>query len=59
MGQQEGGESASVAARPISGRVVAEVLRGVAQVDFMPSVVCGLFFVAIAAFLEAFRKVSA
>ncbi|MFE4516583.1 urea transporter [Kitasatospora sp. NPDC056783] len=46
MGQQIGGESASVAARPISGRVVAEVLRGVAQVDFMPSVVCGLFFVA-------------
>ncbi|WBP86060.1 urea transporter [Kitasatospora cathayae] len=26
--------------------MVAEVLRGVAQVDFMPSAVCGLFFVA-------------
>ncbi|MFD8750342.1 urea transporter [Kitasatospora sp. NPDC059577] len=26
--------------------MVAEVLRGVAQVDFMPSVVCGLLFVA-------------
>ncbi|MFE6050708.1 urea transporter [Kitasatospora sp. NPDC056446] len=46
MGQQKGGERAAEAARPISVRVVAEVLRGVAQVDFMPSVVCGLFFVA-------------
>ncbi|MFD4657690.1 hypothetical protein ACFWP2_18910 [Kitasatospora sp. NPDC058444] len=46
MGLQQGGESASVATRPISGRVVAEVLRGVAQVDFMPSVVCGILFVA-------------
>ncbi|MFF2073934.1 urea transporter [Kitasatospora sp. NPDC058162] len=32
--------------RPISVKLVVQVLRGVAQVDFMPSAVCGLFFVA-------------
>ncbi|MEV7599265.1 urea transporter [Kitasatospora sp. NPDC089797] len=32
--------------RPISVKLVVEVLRGIAQVDFMPSAVCGLFFVA-------------
>ncbi|MFJ9771400.1 urea transporter [Kitasatospora sp. NPDC101157] len=50
MGQQMGGEGtpegASAAARPISVELAVEVLRGVAQVDFMPSAVCGLFFVA-------------
>ncbi|MFI8456139.1 urea transporter [Kitasatospora sp. NPDC085464] len=46
MGQYEGGESTVAPARPISVRLVAEVLRGVAQVDFMPSAVCGLLFVA-------------
>ncbi|MEU9040451.1 MULTISPECIES: urea transporter [unclassified Kitasatospora] len=46
MGQQKGGESTAAAARPISVRLVAEVLRGVAQVDFMPSVMCGLLFLA-------------
>ncbi|MFF9641886.1 urea transporter [Kitasatospora aureofaciens] len=50
MGQQEGGggapEGASAAVRPISVELVVEVLRGVAQVDFVRSAVCGLFFVA-------------
>ncbi|MFE3876836.1 urea transporter, partial [Kitasatospora sp. NPDC059146] len=31
--------------RPLSVKLVVEVLRGVAQVDFMPSAVCGLLFV--------------
>lgn len=50
MGLQKGGEGASEGApgvvRPISVKLVVEVLRGIAQVDFMPSAVCGLFFVA-------------
>ncbi|MFF2141554.1 urea transporter [Kitasatospora sp. NPDC058190] len=54
MAQQKGGEGvfgetsegAAGVARPISVKSVAEVLRGVAQVDFMPSAVCGLLFVA-------------
>ncbi|MEU5388779.1 urea transporter [Kitasatospora cineracea] len=46
MGQQWGGEKAAAAIRPVFGRFPAEVLRGVAQVDFMPSAVCGLFFTA-------------
>ncbi|MDH6707617.1 urea transporter [Kitasatospora sp. MAA19] len=46
MGQKKGGSGDSEVARPISLTLVVEVLRGVAQVDFMPSAVCGLFFVA-------------
>ncbi|MBO1416678.1 urea transporter [Streptomyces sp. FH025] len=41
----EAPEGPSGATRPISVTLVVEVLRGVAQVDFMPSAVCGLFFV--------------
>ncbi|MFJ4187166.1 urea transporter [Kitasatospora sp. NPDC089509] len=50
MGQLKGGEGTSEevpgVVRPISVKLVVEVLRGIAQVDFMPSAVCGLFFVA-------------
>ncbi|MFJ8471317.1 urea transporter [Kitasatospora sp. NPDC094011] len=50
MGQLKGGEGASGevpgVVRPISVKLVVEVLRGIAQVDFMLSAVCGLFFVA-------------
>ncbi|MFJ7244070.1 urea transporter [Kitasatospora sp. NPDC098652] len=49
MGLQKGGEGvpegARPAVRPISVKLVVEVLRGVAQVNFMPSAVCGLLFV--------------
>ncbi|MEU9073344.1 urea transporter [Kitasatospora sp. NPDC048538] len=46
MGQEKGGSGDPEVARPRSVGLVVEVLRGVAQVDFMPSAVCGLFFVA-------------
>ncbi|MFJ8621421.1 urea transporter [Kitasatospora sp. NPDC093550] len=45
MGLDMGGESVAATARPRTLTLVAEVLRGVAQVDFMPSVVCGVLFV--------------
>ncbi|MFD5461615.1 urea transporter [Kitasatospora sp. NPDC127059] len=35
-----------MAVRPSLVRLAVEVLRGVAQVDFMPSAACGLFFVS-------------
>ncbi|MFE5581149.1 hypothetical protein [Kitasatospora sp. NPDC056531] len=54
MAQQKDGEGvfgetfegAAEVARPISVKLVVEVLRGVAQVDLMPSAVCGLLFAA-------------
>ncbi|WP_051710427.1 urea transporter [Streptomyces sp. NRRL S-350] len=46
MGQQEGGGNGSAVARPLSVRWAAEVLRGIAQVVFVPSAGCGLLFVA-------------
>lgn len=46
MAQEKDEPAAPAATRPISLRLGIEVLRGIAQVDFLPSAVCGLFFVA-------------
>nr|WP_078588353.1 urea transporter [Streptomyces novaecaesareae] len=46
MGQGNDEGNGAAAVHPRSVTLVAEVLRSVAQVDFMPSVVCGLLFAA-------------
>ncbi|MEU8509974.1 urea transporter [Kitasatospora sp. NPDC048722] len=46
MGQEKDGPAAREATHPISVRLVIEVLRGMAQVDLLPSAVCGLIFTA-------------
>ncbi|WP_082119748.1 urea transporter [Saccharothrix sp. ST-888] len=46
MDRSSNGQESAGATRPSALGWPAEVLRGIAQVDFMPSALCGLFFTA-------------